>query len=507
MAITSLILGLVAIGLFYKFMTWNFDYWIKRKVPGPSPKVLSIFTNFSMFKRHPLYGLINVYNQYKEKYDAVGLFGGRLPQLLIINPELARRVFVADFRSFHDNEVAKFLDEKSDYIFANNPFSLTGKDWKDRRAEVTPGLTMGRIKTVYPVTNNVCQKMSEWITKQIRLGSSGTNGVDAKDLSLRFTSEMVTDSVLGLSAESFSDSPTPVMSYIKEMFVQPWSFIRSSMLVSSFPLLSHLIKVSFVPRHVEQFFQGLMARAIEARRSQMADDKKFQRTDLLEYIMQLAEKKDLDTRQLLTRMMSFLLGGIETTGGVLAHMLLLLGRHQEAQQRLREEILPRLRKGIIPFDEINNLQFLDACMQESIRLFPPSSTSSRLCTETIELPNKDGPNFVVDKGTTVIVPLYCFMQDEDYFPDPQAFKPDRFMEPDAAKKYRESGVFMGFADGPRICIGMRFATVQVKAAIVEILSNFNVRVNPKTRKDNEFEPIGVLTDLRGGVWLDFEKLH
>lgn len=174
---------------------------------------------------------------------------------------------------------------------------------------------------------------------------------------------MVTDSVLGLSAESFSDTPTPVMSYIKEMFVQPWSFIRSSMLVSSFPLLSHLIKVSFVPRHVEQFFHGLMDRAIEARQTQLAGDKKFERTDLLEYIMQLAEKKDLDTRQLLTRMMSFLLGGIETTGGVLAHMLLLLGRDQEAQQRLREEILPRLRKGIIPFDEINNLPFLDACMQ------------------------------------------------------------------------------------------------------------------------------------------------
>lgn len=79
----------------------------------------------------------------------MGLFGGRLPQLLVINPELARRVFVADFRSFHDNEVAKFLDEKSDYIFANNPFSLTGKDWKDRRAEVTPGLTMGRVSLIH----------------------------------------------------------------------------------------------------------------------------------------------------------------------------------------------------------------------------------------------------------------------------------------------------------------------------------------------------------------------
>jgi len=90
---------------------------------------------------------------------------------------------------------------------------------------------------------------------------------------------------------------------------------------------------------------------------------------------------------------------------------------------------------------------------ETIRLFPPAFMSNKLCTESIELPNKDGPNFVVEKGTTVVVPHYCFMVDEDFFPDPQSFQPERFLEPDAAKTFRERGVFMGFGDGPRVCIG------------------------------------------------------
>lgn len=81
--------------------------------------------------------------------------------------------------------------------------------------------------------------------------------------------------------------------------------------------------------------------------------------------------------------------------------------------------------------------------------------SNKLCTEPIELPNKKGENFIVERGTTVIVPHYCFMLDEEYFPNPQAFKPERFMQPDAVKMYREQGVFMGFGDGPRVCIGER----------------------------------------------------
>lgn len=65
--------------------------------------------------------------------------------MLVVNAELARRVMVADFKNFHDNEVSILMNEKSDFIFANNPFTLTGEKWKNRRADVTPGLTQSRV--------------------------------------------------------------------------------------------------------------------------------------------------------------------------------------------------------------------------------------------------------------------------------------------------------------------------------------------------------------------------
>lgn len=56
-------------------------------------------------------------------------------------------------------------------------------------------------------------------------------------------------------------------------------------------------------------------------------------------------------------------------------------------------------------------------------------------------------------------------------------------------------------------VGMRFALTQGKAAIVEVIRNFKVKINPKTRSDNLLNPKEFLALLDGGVWLDFEEIN
>lgn len=107
-----------------------------------SSKILLLILIYYFIHLFPIFPCVS---RYKNQYDAVGIFGARKPQLLIINAELARRVMVTDFKNFHDNDVSLLIDEKSDFIFANNPFTLTGEKWKTRRADVTPGLTQSRV--------------------------------------------------------------------------------------------------------------------------------------------------------------------------------------------------------------------------------------------------------------------------------------------------------------------------------------------------------------------------
>lgn len=98
--------------------------------------------------------------------------------------------------------------------------------------------------------------------------------------------------------------------------------------------------------------------------------------------------------------------------------------------------------------------------------------------------------------------------DPEYYDEPEKFKPERFdPENGGVKEYKDKGVFFPFGDGPRICLGMRFALAQSKAAIVELINNFELSVDPRTQDNplvidpNEFLNIEV-----GGLWLNFKSL-
>ncbi|XP_037935753.1 probable cytochrome P450 28a5 [Teleopsis dalmanni] len=504
MFLTTIFLIVTVVALIYLFLIWNSNYWKKRNVNGQKPNPFygnfpSIYTQ----KRNMVMDMDDVYRKYKRDEDFVGIFNFRSPVLLVTSPQLARRVYVTDFKHFHDNEVSAMVDSKSDFIFANNPFSLKGEEWKQRRAEVTPGLTPSRIKSVYPVTIKVCDRMVEYIRKQIRMAPK--DGVDGKDLSLRYTSEVVTDCVLGINAESFSENPKPILNNIKNLFEQSYALIIQTLLNGFFPILKRFYKVRFIPKHVETFFINLMESVIDLRKKTEQPD----RVDILNYMLQLQQKKNFDTMQFTAHTMTFLLDGFETSASVISHLLLLLGRNIEKQEKLRAEILEHLQgDNNIDFDKLSELPYLDACVHEAIRLFPPVLFTNKLCTEPIELTNKNGSILKVKLGDVVTLPLYSLMHDEEYYSKPEEFLPERFSEEtDGVKKYREKGVYFGFADGPRVCLGMRFALTQTKAAIVAILTNFNISVNEKTRKDNKLDPKNFFGGLEGGIWLNFEQRH
>lgn len=142
-----------------------------------------------------------------------------------------------------------------------------------------------------------------------------------------------------------------------------------------------------------------------------------------------------------------------------------------------------------------------------MRIIPAQLIAKKLCTEPIVLTNKNGTKVQLKRNDLIQIPLYCFHHDEKYFPNPNEFIPDRFSpENGGTKKYRDMGVFLPFGDGPRICLGMKFALTQTKAAIAEIVKNFNIKLNPRTRKDNLLHPTFFMGAVDGGIWLDFEEI-
>lgn len=95
---------------------------------------------------------------------------------------------------------------------------------------------------------------------------------------------------------------------------------------------------------------------------------------------------------------------------------------------------------------------------------------SRECTKDYKLPNSEA---VIEKGTFIMIPVLPIQRDPKYYKEPSKFIPERF---DTPKSFKEMP-YLPFGDGPRICMGYRFAKLFVKVGIVSVLQKFQFQIN------------------------------
>lgn len=91
-------------------------------------------------------------------------------------------------------------------------------------------------------------------------------------------------------------------------------------------------------------------------------------------------------------------------------------------------------------------------------------------------------------------------RDPKYYPNPDEFKPERFTIDE--QRNRHKGIFLGFGEGPRIRLGMRFAIAQVKVALAYIVENFHIKLSPK-QNPIVIDPKTLLSYPKDGIIIQF----
>ncbi|CAD7092566.1 unnamed protein product [Hermetia illucens] len=488
--------------LIYVFLIYNFNYWKKRGVEGPQPRLL--FGNFpSMLtqSRHIIYDVNDIYREYKSKERFVGVFALRTPQLVVLDPKLCQEILVSNFQSFHDNQFARMIHKDLDPVIALNPFILTGSEWKDKRAEITPALTPNRIKASYPIMQKVCTRMTEYL--DVETLKPVESGLNAKELATKFTTEVVANCVYGFEAEAFEDDECQIRERGTKLINQSFGTQLYFVLAAFLPNITNIYRLQLVKPESEKFFTDLMETAIQLRKETKSD-----RIDFLNYLLQLQEKKHLSTLEMAAHTMTFFLDGFETSSVLISNCLHLLADHRDIQQKLRDEInYAFTSKGGLSYEKLLDLSYLDQCINETLRLRTPFPSGNKLCTESCEIRTNKGKIINLEKSTVVMLPYDCFHHDPEYYPDPERFDPERFSpENGGVKKYKDMGVFLPFGDGPRICLGMKFALCQSKAAVAEIIRNWEIAVNPQTKPEFVIDPKQFLYVPEGGTWLNFRRI-
>lgn len=94
--------------------------------------------------------------------------------------------------------------------------------------------------------------------------------------------------------------------------------------------------------------------------------------------------------------------------------------------------------------------------------------------------------------------------DPDLYPEPETFNPDRFSE-----ENRQSIVpfsYLPFGDGPRICLGVRFALLQSRLGLAMLLKDFRFAVNEKMKLPMSFDKKSIILAADGGLWLTATRI-
>lgn len=162
--------------------------------------------------------------------------------------------------------------------------------------------------------------------------------------------------------------------------------------------------------------------------------------------------------------------GHDTTATGLTWILQILGCYPEIQQRIRDEFFSVLGYEFteISYDELGQLKYLECCIKESLRLFPPVP----LFVRKLDHDEIVFGEYHIPKGTEIVVNSYLTHRDSKYWPEPEKFRPERFMPPESNNRHPYA--FVPFSAGSRNCIGQRFALLEEKSVLVHLLRNFKL---------------------------------
>ncbi|CAB3256535.1 unnamed protein product [Arctia plantaginis] len=202
------------------------------------------------------------------------------------------------------------------------------------------------------------------------------------------------------------------------------------------------------------------------------------RTALLDLLIS-AEKDGLIDRQgIQEEVDTFMFEGHDTTASGLTFCLMLLANHKEVQDNIVSE-LDEIFEGSnrsITMGDLSKMKYLECCIKESLRLYPPVHFISRALTKTAIL-----SNYKVPSGTMCHIDIMELHHRADLFPDPEKFDPERFLPENSVNRHPYA--YIPFSAGPRNCIGQKFAMMEMKITIAATLREF------------ELEPVTLPTDL------------
>ncbi|XP_025199470.1 cytochrome P450 6k1-like [Melanaphis sacchari] len=495
-------LSLIAIcTAIYCYSISTYGKWRKVNIPYVQP--VPLFGNtFKMMTKleHPIDTFERLYYSFPD-VKLLGFYQMTEPMLLVRDPELINTILVKDFSYFTDHG----LDlDPSTTVLANSLFFANGQQWRTMRQKLSPGFTSGKLKDTHNQINECTDDMVSSIVGTLE----NTDRLDVKTITGSFSTDVIGTCAFGLKLDTIKNDDSEFRRYVKLIFQTTPRQAIVQVLMMICPRLIKLLKIKMFSEEATNFFYEVFKDVIKYR-----EEHNVFRNDLTQTLMQARkelvlkenstnEDKFTDAHIIANAILMFTAGS-ETVSSMLSFCLYELALNVEIQDKLRAEICSTKAKhdGQLNSDYLTNLHYTNMVLEETARKYSIALNIMRVATKTYTLPDE---SFVIEKGQKLIIPMFSIHHDAKYYPDPMRFDPERFsME---QKSQRPNGTYLPFGDGPRLCIGKRFAESEMKLVLSNILSKFEVLPCEQTEIPvNIRSEAGIITP-KNGIVLKFRPI-
>ncbi|XP_013119454.2 cytochrome P450 6d1 isoform X1 [Stomoxys calcitrans] len=477
----------------------HYTKWQRLGLETDDRVIIPFGSLYQVFRKEKHLGLVIADVYQRSHAPAVGMYMFFKPAILVRDATLARQIMTADFASFHDRGV--YVDEKYDPL-SSHLFNLKGQTWRSLRQKLTPSFSSGKLKAMFETIDEVVNKLNEYLLAKLDDGDIQT--VEVKYLSTTYAIDIIGSVVYGLDIDSFKNPHNEFRVMSDGLFKNPNANVLHRIRhVMNFicPSVAGILCRLGVTDPITYAVRDIVQRTIEFR-----EQHEVMRKDLLQLLIQLkntgrisddndaevwsvespAENlKSLTIDMIAANLLLFYIAGSETTSATIAFTLYELAMYPKIYEKAQREIDRCLEehglkaRGKLSYEVVQDMKYLDLCIMETMRKYPGLPFLNRECTQDYRLPDSD---FTITKGTAILISLYGIHRDEEYFPNPLDYKPERF---DPNSEDCNPVAYMPFGEGPRHCIAQRMGILNVKVALAKILANFHIE--PMPRKEVEFK--------------------
>ena len=387
----------------------------------------------------------------REYGDVVPVRLGFRRGVLVYHPDAIEQVLVTHNRDYEKSPGVRLLKP----LFGEGLLLSEGDFWLRQRRLVQPAFHRQRVSAYGDV-------MTEYTTKHLARWTDGAT-VDVNAEMMALTQAIVAKTLFDADVSDATDTVGDAINVLMEDFN-----VRIGSLMQ---LLPHWVPTpaNVKARRAIRRLDAIVYRMIADRRKSTED-----RGDLLSILLHAQDADDgsrMTDTQVRNEVMTLFIAGHETTAVALSWIFYLLSHHPDVDARLAEELRTELDGRPPTAADLPKLKYTEMIVTEAMRLYPPAYGLGRQTIKPTEVAGHQIP-----VGVIVVVPTWVVHRDARWFPEPEAFRPERWA--DGASRQLPRFAYLPFGGGPRQCIGNAFAMMEAILLLATTAQRFRLTLVP-----------------------------